>query len=157
MNHLDIIRSFSRSMKLELSYGGNNNSKINMMERCIGGDLLEVHLSPEEDEFADAQDFGWKLLVDVMVKRAPYDFEDRLWRWEPKEIAHGKIAFHHWDHAELLKRGAEWLLEHEDHKTGLVPAWDANRKDVGPVVRTVKCGAIGRLKHYTTVKGFEDA
>lgn len=157
MNHIDIIRSFSRTLKIELSYGGNDNSKIHMMERCIGGNLLEIHLSPEEDKFASAQDFGWKLTVEVMVKRAPFDYEGRLWRWEPKEVDHGKIGFHHWDHAELLKRTAEWLLEHEDHKTGMVPAWDSNRKNVGPVVRTIKCGPIGKLKHYTTVEGFENA
>lgn len=156
MKHIDIIRSFSRSMKLELSYGGNSNSRVHLMERCVGGNLLEIYLSPEEDKFADDQPYCWKLLVEVMVKRAPYDFEDRLWRWEPKEVYHGKVGFHHWDHDELLKRAAEWLLEHEDHKTGLVTAWGDAHKQGDLLVKAVKCAPIGNVKHYTTVKGFED-
>lgn len=156
MNHMDIIRKYCRNIKLELSYGGNSNSRIHMVDRCIGGNLLEIPLSKSEDEFADEQLYCWKIVVVVMVKRARYDFE-QSWRWEPGEVYHGSVGFHHWDYDELLKRVAEWLVEHEDHKTGLVTAWGDKHKRGDILVPAIKCDPIGNLKHYTTMEKFKDA
>lgn len=155
MNPMETIRKYSRGIKLELSYGGNRNDRVHLMERCIGGNLLEIHLSPEEDKFADDQPYCWRILVEVMVKRAQYNYEDS-WRWEPGEVYHGKIGFHHWDYDELLKRVAEWLIAHEDHKTGLVKAWGDQHKQGDMLVPAIKCAPIGNLKHYTTMEKFKD-
>ena len=143
MSNMNIIRKYCRNFKMELSYSGNRNDRINFMERCAGGNLLEILLPKGEDEFAAEQPYCWTLLIEVMVKRAKYDYEES-WRWEPGDVTHGKIAFHHWDHEELLKRVAEWLTEHEDHKTGLVKTWGSSKeRDV--MLHSIKCGPIGNL------------
>ena len=155
MKHIDTIRRFSRSLDISLSYGGNSNTRVHMMERCIGGNLLEIPLSPEEDKFADDQPHCWKLYVEVMVKRARYDYE-RQWGWKPGETRWGKVAFHHWDHDELLKRVAEWLEAHEDHKTGQLAAWEDSHKRGNLMVASVKCDPIGCVAHYTSMKEYKD-
>lgn len=155
MSHIETIRKYCRAFRLDLSYGGNTNARIHMMERCVGGNLLEIHLSPAEDVFANDQPYCWKLYTEVMVKRAKYDYE-HSWNWEPKEFRYGKVAFHHWDCDELLKRAAEWLTEHEDHKSGLAKAWGDFHKDGDLMVPSIKCAPIGNLLHYTTMEKFKD-
>lgn len=147
MNELiKVINDHSVAFEVKIVSGGCSNDRLFMMERCIGGDFLEVFPPELNDAAYTKAPIAYLLFVDVLVRQARPDYEHRTWRWKPEQIVKGRVGFAHTDYEQLLTYASNWLLDHSDPKT--------YTEFKGRTVNGIKCEPIGRLKHYTTMEEF---
>lgn len=149
--HIATIIAHASTFEISLSRGPCPRKRLFMVDRCSYGNLLEVSNPSLSDEEVGKATCVYLLSVGVAVLAARSDY-DYVWTWAPKEHQTGRVCFYDTDYDRLLEMAANWLVEHADP---IAP--DYTYKTYGEAtIKSIKCGPIGRIQHYTTTPGFEE-
>lgn len=148
---IERIVPYADQFEISISRGKCPVNKLFMMTRCQYGDMLEIRLPSTDDEVVANTDIVYLLEVEAKVLSAHH--HDRTpWGWKPDRYDKGTLCFYGTNLDTLLKEAGDWF---EAHKDPIAPPFKSNRY-VSTDVLPIKCEPIGRVRHYTTVEGFEE-
>lgn len=155
MNNLDKIAKYAKTLKVNMSYGGNSPDRVFIIDRCTYSGFTEIRLEGEEAKIAQDAEYCWKLIIEVAIVRARNEYE-YSWDWKPGEVEFGHLAFYHWDIEQLTANVLAYLETHKDPKFDLVTAWKDPHPRGDVRIHPLKLEKLGRHYHYTTMEQYKD-
>lgn len=148
MSNMNRILNFAKRVETSAAFGGCPVDKLFMTDTLSYSDIFIVQMGEEFDKASRDVDCMHKLRVEVVMRRARYEYESK-WRHNPNQFATGMLVFYHTDFDEMLSMAADYLEAHYDALPGLYEAHAASTNRRATLIKCVKHEPIGRVIHIS--------